>query len=172
MDRRTALIGLSLIVIGVSFLGYLLLQNRAKVANIISDEARWDVLDSLSSATQMKVVILQDGTAARYISEDEATYTCDIQDSFTVPKEEASVELWSAAEGKGIVYLKEPGFCPSYSEPDLVSAIVLDLIYEEGCVPDTYTCLGLENGWYKIDMGESPAYIEAKYVNWDAIDTF
>lgn len=32
--------------------------------------------------TQMKVVILPDGTVARYVSEDDDTYTVDIQDSF------------------------------------------------------------------------------------------
>lgn len=172
MKHKDSIILFVIITIGLFAIAFIQLQKKAKVSDIISDEAKWDVLDSLAASAQMKVVILQDRTVARYVSEDDETYTCNIQDTFSVPKEDAHVELWSASDGKGVVYLKEPGFRPSYSEPDPVSAIVLDLVYEEGCVPETYSCLGLTDGWYKIDMGESPSYIEAQYVNWDAIDTF
>ena len=172
MKRRNSIILIALIIIGLIAIAFVQFQNNSKVSDIISDEAKWDALDSLSAAAQMKVVILQDGTVARYVSEDEDTYSCSIQDSFTVSKEASRVELWSASEGKGIVYLKEPGARPSYSEPDTVAAIVLDLVYEEGCLLETHTCLGLNDGWYKIVMGDTPAYIEAQYVNWDAIDSF
>lgn len=172
MKRKDSIILLAIVTIGLLAIAFIQLQKKSMVSDIISDEAKWDFLDSLSAASQMKVVILHDGTIARYVSEDEDTYTCDIQDSFTVSKEEARIELWSASDGKGVVYLKEQGFRPSYSEPDPFAAIVLDLVYEEGCVPETYTCLGFNDGWYKINMGDSPAYIEAQYVNWDAIDSF
>ena len=172
MKKKPVIFTLVAIVVLAIICAAAFLYERSKVALIIDDEAVWDLRDSLSAASQMKVVILQDGTAARFISEDESTYTCEIQDSFSVLKEEARVELWSASDGKGIVYLKEPGYRPSYSDPDLASTIVLDLIYEEGCVPETYSCLGFEDGWYKINLGKSPAYIEAQYVFWDAIDSF
>lgn len=172
MKRRDSIIVAVLIVLSLLAFAFVQLQKAAKISEIISDEARWDALDSLTDATQTKVVILQDGMVARYVSEDETTFTCGIQDSFTVPKNEAHVELWSAADGKGIVCLKVPGVFPSYSKPDPSSVKVQDLVYEEGYVPDTYKCLGLKDGWFKIEVGEKPAYIEAKYVNWDAIDTF
>lgn len=48
------------------------LYERSKVAMIIDDEAAWDVRDSLSNATRMKVIILSDGTVARYAGEDNS----------------------------------------------------------------------------------------------------
>lgn len=145
------------VVAGVLAAGYLQLRRRAAVADVISDEARWDYLDSLSAASQMKVVVLEDGMVARYVGEDEDAYTCDIQDTFLVGKDEACVELWSAADGKGVVFLKRPGSRPAYSSPDAAAGVVGELIYESGYVPDTYPCLGLElelgDGWYKIDVG-------------------
>ena len=164
------------VVVGVLVAGFLQLRRRAAVADVISDEARWDYLDSLSAASRMKVVVLEDGMVARYVSEDENAYTCDIQDTFLVGKDEACVELWTAAEGKGFVYLKRPGSCPAYSSPDVAAEAVGELVYDLGYVPDTYPCLGLEmelgDGWYKIDMGGRVAYVEAWRVYWDAIDSF
>ena len=167
---------LVVVVAGVLAAGFLQLRRQAAVADVISDEARWDYLDSLSAASQMKVVVLEDGMVARYVGEDEDAYTCDIQDTFFVGKDEACVELWSAADGKGVVFLKRLGSCPAYSSPDAAAEVVGELIYESGYVPDTYPCLGLElelgDGWYKIDLGGRVAYVEAGYVYWDAIDSF
>ena len=163
---------IALAILAVAVLGLLLLRQRAKVADIISDEAAWDFRDSLAEATTMKVAILQDGHVARVSSEDDSTYLCDIQDYFTVNKSDVRVELWSAADGKGIVYLKQSGERPAYSKPDHNSEVVAYLISEEGFVPETYLCLGLSDGWFKVDAGGETAYIEAKYVYWDAIDSF
>lgn len=128
---------------------------------------------SLSNATRIKVAILSDGTVARYVSEDDDTYTVDIQDSFTVRKADASVETWSAAEGKGVVYMKAPGMVQVLYEPDLMAGVKCDLTYEEGECPCTYPCRGLKDGWYEIELWEGESgYIQAQYMNWDAIDTF
>lgn len=149
------------------------LYERSKVAMIIDDEAAWDVRDSLSSATQMKVVLLPEGTVARYVSEDSDFYTVDIQDSFIVPKEGTIVETWSAADGKGVVFMKEPGMVQVLYEPDLMAGVKCDLTYEEGECPCTYKCRGLKDGWYEIEMWEGESgYVQAQYMNWDAIDTF
>ncbi len=153
-------------------LGFFRLNRRAEVADIISDEAAWDFRDSLAEATKMKVAFLQDGLVARVVGEDEDAYLCAIQDTFPVPKTEARTELWSASDGKGIVFLKHPGSLPAYSKPDLSSSIVMNLTWEEGCVPETYPCLGLDDGWFRIDADGTPACIEAEYVCWDAMDTF
>lgn len=173
MKRRTLVIGL--VTLAVLILAYCATfqYERSKVAMIIDDEAAWDVIDSLSYATQMKVVILPDGTVARYVNEDEDTYTVDIQDSFLVRKEGTSVEIWSAAEGKGIVYMKTPGMVQVLYEPDPTAGVKCDIIYEEGMCPDTYRCLGLNDGWYEISLGEGgTGFIPAQLMNWDAIDTF
>ena len=172
MNKKIAIVAVGLAVLGAAGLVMVHLHRCSQLSGIIDDEAKWDVLDSLSAVTQMKVVILPDGMVARYVSEDRNSYTCDIQDTFTVPKEGARVEVWRAADGKGVVFLKNHGLSPAFSEPDPDSAVVLDLVYEEGELPDTCPCLGLENGWFRIDAGGQPAYIEARYVFWDAIDTF
>ncbi len=139
---------------------------------IIDDEAAWDYRDSLAAATGMEVAFLTDGSIARVLSEDDAAYQCGIQDTFTVSKDEVRLEHWTAADGRGVVFLKEPGRCPAYSLPDSSSGIVAYIVYEEGYVPVTYPCLGLSNTWFRIDAGGKPAYIDARYVTWDAIDTF
>ena len=82
---------IALAILAVAVLGLLLLRQRAKVADIISDEAAWDFRDNLAEATTMKVAILQDGHVARVSSEDDTTYLCDIQDYFTVNKSDVRV---------------------------------------------------------------------------------
>lgn len=173
MKRKTLVIGLVTLAVLILAFCATFLYERSKVAMIIDDEAAWDVIDSRSNATQMKVVILPDGTVARYVSEDEDTYTVNIQDSFTVKKEDTSVEIWSAKEGKGIVYMKTPGMVQVLYEPDPTAGVKCDIIYEEGMCPDTYKCMGLDDGWYEISLGEGGSgFIQAHLMNWDAIDTF
>lgn len=172
MKRKPIIIGFA--AIAALLLSYyaVCLYERSKVSMIIDDEAAWDVLDSLSNATQMKVVI-PDGTVARYVREDDDTYTVDIQDSFAVKKEGTRVEIWSAAEGKGVVYMKNPGLVQVLYEPDPMAGVKCDLTYEEGECPCTYSCSGLSDGWYEIKLWEGESgYIQAQYMNWDAIDTF
>lgn len=172
MKRETIIVGAALLLLGFSLFGFFRLQRRARVADIVSDEAAWDFRDSLAEATEMKVAFLPDSLMARVVGEDEDAYLCAVQDTFSVPKTEARTELWSAADGKGIVFLKHPGSLPAYSEPDLSSSIVMNLTWEEGFVPDTYPCLGLDGGWFRIDAEGTPAYIEAEHVCWDAMDSF
>lgn len=173
MKKRTSTSFLIVAVVLAAACAAVFLYERSKVAMIIDDEAAWDVRDSLSNATQMKVVLLPDGTVARYVSEDSDNYTVDIQDSFTVSKEGAIVETWSAADGKGIVYMKEPGMVQVLYEPDLMSGVKCELTYEEGECPCTYKCCGLKDGWYEIELSEGESgYIQARNMNWDAIDTF
>lgn len=172
MRRETVTAGAALLLLGLSVFGFFRLQRRAGVADIVSDEAAWDFLDSLARATEMKVAFLQDGLVARVAGEDDGAYICAVQDTFSVPKTEARTELWSAADGKGIVFLKHPGSLPAYSEPDPSSGIVMDLTWEEGRVPDTYPCLGLDDGWFRIDAGGTQACIRAEHVCWDSMDTF
>lgn len=160
------------VILAIAYVAVFMYE-RSKVALIIDDEAAWDVRDSLCYATQMKVVILPEGTVARYVCEDTETYTVEIQDSFIIPKEGAIVETWSAADGRGVVFMKEPGMVQVQYEPDLNAGVKCELAYEEGECPSTYKCRGLKDGWYEIEMWEGESgYIQAQYMSWDAIDTF
>lgn len=173
MKRRSIVIGLGALAVLILACCATFLYERSKVAMIIDDEAAWDVRDSLSNATRMKVIILSDGTVARYAGEDEDSYTGEIQDTFSVPKEGSKVETWSAAAGQGVVYMKSPGMVQVLYEPDSTAGVKCDIIYEEGMCPDTYRCLGINDGWYEISLGEGGSgFIQAHLMNWDAIDTF
>lgn len=54
MKPKRSIIVIVLIVIGLLALAFMQLQRRARVADIISDEARWDVLDSIAAAEQQQ----------------------------------------------------------------------------------------------------------------------
>lgn len=120
----------------------------------------------------MKVVICNGDVLGRYVSETEGTYVVEVQDTYSVKKEGARVELWKASEGKGVIYLKDFGKVNAHDEMDETSDTVFSLCYEEGCVPDTYKCLGYRNGWFRIEKDGTSGYIRERLVNWDSIDTF
>lgn len=140
----------------------------AKVADIISDELAWDLRDS---SPHKKVIVTKDGTVARYISEDETSYYGDIQDDFTVAKEDATVETWYACDGKGNVLLSEPGTEPVFAAPDSLSDVIGKLEHVKGDCPESYLVAGYRDGWFAIEINGNVGYVREKYVSWDAIDT-
>lgn len=145
--------------------GYIL----TKIATIVDDEAAWDLRDASPS---MKVLLLKDGAVARFVSEGDSIYVGEIQDSFEVPKAEAEVETWYACDGKGVVYLKDCGSQPAFSQADETSAVIGQLRHDEGFVPDTYRCVGFRDGWFAVDVDGLVGYIMEDKVVWDAIDSF
>ncbi len=120
----------------------------------------------------MKVVVKDGNCIGRLVEEKANVYVASIQDDYEVSKKDAHVEVWKAADGKGVVYLKDFGKQKVYSSPDSNSKVVGKIEYEDGYLPDTYPCLGLENGWFKIRLDDKTGYIKASLMNWDAINTF
>ena len=169
MKKRTAIILFSVVVVIFLAVTGVFLYERSRVAMIIDDEAAWDMRDA---SPQKEVIIAKDGTIARYVSEDEASYVGDIQDTFIISKKDATVETWYACDGKGFVYLKEFGETNAFLQPSSDSEVVGKLYFEQGYVPDTYRCLGYKDGWFKVEIGGQIGYVSEEYVNWDAIDTF
>lgn len=112
--RKVSIVIFSAIVVLALVFAGLWLCERSEIASVIDDEAVWDLRDS---SPRMRIIVLEDGTVARFVAEDETTYTGDVQDTFTVDKEGASVEVWYACDGKGIVYLKDFGRVDAYAEP-------------------------------------------------------
>ena len=118
-------------------------------------------------------VVVKDGECQGVLIEEKAdTYIVSVQDDIEIPKEGASVELWKAADGKGVVCLKDWGSESIYASPDASSEVIGTTTYEEGELPETYKCLGLENGWFKIQFADRQGYIQAEKVDWAALDTF
>lgn len=82
MKRKYIIIVIVLAVIGVLAVAFLQLRKMARIADIISDEAEWDVLDSLA-ASRTKEGALQDGPATGLSDEED---NCSIRDTFIVSK--------------------------------------------------------------------------------------
>ena len=144
------------------------LHERAQVADIIDDEAAWDLRDA---SPQKKVIITEGGMVARYLTEDEDNYIGGIQDTVWIPKSHAMVETWYASDGRGFVFLNEEGTRPAYAAPDSLSEVVGELRFEWGYCPDSYDVVGYRDGWFAIDMSGNVGYVSEEYVWWDAIDT-
>lgn len=147
----------------------LAVYERTKVAMIVDDERAWDLRDS---SPQKKVIVSEGGMVARYLTEDDDNYIGEIQDSLWIPKSRAMVETWYASDGRGVVFLNGLGIAPAYAEPDSSSELIGRLVYEEGSCPCTYDCLGYEDGWFKVRISGTEAYINEEFVLWDALDTF
>lgn len=145
------------------------LYEHTQIAKIVNDEADWDLRDA---SPQMKVIIVNDGEVARYVSEDATTYLGEIQDTFRIRKEIAEVETWYASDGKGVVFLKEPGSQLAYASADTLSCAVGVLKYEEGSVPETYNVYNFKDGWFCIEIDGDAGYVNEMYVNWDALSSF
>lgn len=167
--KKSIFIGMAAVAVLTLAVAAVFLYERSKVAFIVDDEAAWDIRDA---SPQMKVIVMNDGSVARYVSEDGNSYTGEIQDTFTIPKTDAEVQTWYASDGKGVVYLKEEGSRPLFAAPDSSSETVGELMYESGYCPATCRCLGFQDGWFTIETDGATGYIEEKYVTWDAIDTF
>lgn len=141
-------------------------EEMQNVENVCSDGAQ------AGDEYSMKVVVKDGNCLGRLVEEKAESYVVGVQDDYEVSKNGAHVEVWKASDGKGVVYLKDWGKQKVYVSPDSSSKVVGKIEYEECCLPETYHCLGLENDWFKISLGDKSGYIKASLMNWDAIDTF
>ncbi len=151
--------------------------NKGKTANV-NEQNPQNVENVSESNVQengeyaMEVVVKDGNCLGRLVVEKSDAYVVSVQDDYEVSKAGAHVERWKASDGKGVVYLKDFGKQKVYASPELNSKVIGKIEYEEGCLPDTYPCLGLENGWFKIRFDGRTGYIKATLMDWDAIDTF
>ena len=119
-----------------------------------------------------KVVIKDGEVAGLLVEEKKNTYVVSVQDDVEISKRGAHVELWKASDGKGAVWLKDWGKQNVYAGPDTASEVVGTLTYEEGCLPDSYPCLGYENGWFALSKDGRKVFAPASALEWSAICTF
>ena len=97
-------------------------------------------------------------------------YEIEAQDKVTVQKEGVRVELWAAADGKGVVALRSPGSAPVHSAADAGSEVVGTLVWEDGFCPVCLPCLGYEAGWFKVDLDGREGYLPETLATWDFAD--
>ena len=119
-----------------------------------------------------KVVIKDGEVAGLLVEEKKNTYVVSVQDDVEISKRGAHVEVWKASDGKGAVWLKDWGKQNVYAGPDTASEVVGALTYEEGCLPDSYPCLGYENGWFALSKDGRKVFAPASALEWSAICTF
>lgn len=119
-------------------------------------------------------VALKDGKVlGQLIRIREDSYLVEVQDSVSVPKDGVDIEYWSAADGKGVVFLKDFGKQPVYELPDSTSRVIGKAVYDEGYCPDTYRCLGYKPGWLRVKLdGNRTGYISENVTDWDYEDRF
>ena len=121
----------------------------------------------------------------------------EVQDTVRVPAKGLDIELWSAFDGRGVVFPKNPGQYAVMSAPSADSPVVGTITYESGNVPDAFRCLGYLPGWFKIEFdgtlsgsvpavgaasasgsafateGDSPAcYVSEDAFDWDFTNRF
>ena len=145
----------------------------------LSDEALEETLYHLEMDPFMRYVapasyvVLRDGETLGQLSRIyDDSYLVDAQDTVSVPKEGAVVEYWSAWDGKGVVYLTEPGKAPVYEYADTASTVLGEAVYELGYCPETYECRGYIPGWLRISFAGREGYISEETSSWDYADRF
>ena len=52
--------------------------------------------------------------------------------------------------------------------PDAKAPVVGQLVRERGYIPDSAKCLGVENGWYRVDYNGTTGYVKASVAYWRA----
>ncbi len=120
------------------------------------------------------VVCDADGKAVgRYIGETKDKYSVDFQDSYDIPKMGHHVEMFCAEKGQGIVYLTADGVVNVREKPTTDSNVVAKIKNEEGMMPETYQCLGFEDGWFKIKVDDNTVgYVRMDLARWDSVCSF
>lgn len=119
-----------------------------------------------------KVVIKGGEVAGLLVEEKKNSYVVSVQDDVEISKRGAHVELWKASDGKGAVWLKDWGKQNVFARPDTAAEVVGTLTYEEGCIPDSYPCLGYENGWFALSLDGREVFAPAAALEWSALCTF
>lgn len=119
------------------------------------------------------LVALQGGeTAGQLIKDCGDTYLVEIQDTVHIAKAGVEIELWSAFDGRGVVYPKDFGQAPVYSSADESSEVLGTIAYEEGSVPETCPCKGYAPAWFRIDYNGRDAFVPESLFEWDFVDRF
>lgn len=129
---------------------------------------------AVANAQSMKMVVDAKGeVVGRYVKTNATTYTIGVQDDVEIPMEGHSVVTYSAENGQGFIYRDQTrkGNINVRKGPSTKTQVVAKIPETDG-VPDTYPCLGKENGWYKIRIDGKVGYVRGDLVEWDGMVTF
>ena len=131
-------------------------------------------MSASAMAQSMKMIVKDNGKVqARYVRTVNGKYEGEVQDQCFFPMAGHKVVTFSAANGQGVVYRNQDrtGNINVRKAPNTKAAVVAKIPEFDG-VPDTYPCLGKENGWYKIRINGKVGYVREDMACWDGMDTF
>lgn len=97
-------------------------------------------------------------------------YLIEVQDTVRIAREGVEIQLWSAFDGKGVIYPSVPGKYPVYKLPEKDSVALGEIEYESGYAPQTFACLGYIPGWFKIIYAGKVGFVDEKEFTWDIAD--
>lgn len=140
----------------------------------IDDFVRWEdesaEAEGYGGSDMAKVVVDNQGLAGKYVFTDGSNYVVFMQDYGEVPISGHSIVTYSAENGQGVVYTYRSKVNVR-ALPSTNSAVITVMpSYEEGMCPETFPCLGKENGWYKIRINGKVGYVREDLADWCYMD--
>lgn len=127
---------------------------------------------SLNSDQQDAVVSDEGILVGAYLFTDGDRYIVEIQDYAEVPVAGHHLVTFSAEAGEGVVYTYRTKVNVRMS-PTTNSAVVAVMpSVEEGMEPESFPCLGKEDGWFKISIHGKVGYVREDLVTWSYVDLF
>ncbi|MCM1078957.1 MAG: DUF4424 domain-containing protein [Bacteroidales bacterium] len=132
-------------------------------ADFLLPDSRW--------ATSSEVVVLPDGSVCRYVGDCGDRYLVMVHDYKEVPKDGALLMEYSASKAQGFLYATGPGTVNVHRIPSEESAKVGIIKTVEGDMPDTFPCLGLDKGWYKLSINDRVGYVREDLMRWSPVPT-
>ena len=100
---------------------------------------------------------------------DEYYLVCLGQDGpYTIPKKDAKIEVWTAAQGHGFVqlYSANEEAVVIKAKPSDNAKTIASIPYEEYGMPDDVICKGVKGEWFKVKYGKKKAYIRRNNAVW------
>lgn len=151
---------------GTTFFLFVSDNGKVKIDDFIRDydESRREFG---SVVDKMDVVVDDQGQVeGAYLLTDGDNYFAVLQDYFTVPIAGHRIVTFSAENGQGVVYT-DRSKVNVRKAPSTSSTVVTQMpTYEEGMMPETFPCLGKEDGWYKIRINGKEGYVREDLVEW------
>lgn len=135
-------------------------------------ENRITGVEGLHNAAEVVVDVETNAVIGRYVSETATDYVIEVQDQVPVNKVGKKKVFVCAAAGQGIVYPADFGMLNVKEKACAQSKTIATIEYEEGELPESFRCLGIESQYYKVQLDGKIAYFPIKSMHWDSMNTF
>lgn len=144
-------------------------NGKVKIDDYVRGEDESAVEFGFSADKTDVVVDNQGNIEGAFIFKDGNNYIVNGQDYGEVPTAGHRIVTYSAENGQGVIYTFRSKVNVRKA-PTINSAVITQMSYEEGMCPETFPCLGKEDGWYKISINGKVGYVREDLVEWDFVD--